>query len=72
LKKKRLTTLKTKNRLKEARFFSGKSQMQLYAQTNIHASTISRFECGYFEPTEQEKKKLANVLGVEKDWLFPK
>ena len=46
--------------------------MQLYAQTNIHASTISRFECGYFEPTEQEKKKLANVLGVEKDWLFPK
>jgi len=61
-----------KNRLKEARFFKGKPQIQLWIETGIHYSTISRIECGYIKPTEEQKNKLAMGLGVKKDWLFPK
>lgn len=64
--------LKMKNRLKEARFFARKPQIKLWLETGIHYSTISRIECGYVEPTEEQKKKLAEALGVKKDWLFPK
>ena len=63
--------LKMKNRLKEARFFAKKPQIKLWLETKIHFSTISRIECGYIEPTEKQKIKLAKALGVEKDWLFP-
>ena len=61
-----------KNRLKEARFFAKKPQIKLWLETGIHYSIISRIECGYIQPTEEQKKKLAKVLGVEQDWLFPK
>ncbi len=60
------------NKLTEARFFSKKPQIQLWVETVIHYSTISRIECGYMEPTQDQKKKLAKALGVEQDWLFPK
>jgi transcriptional regulator with XRE-family HTH domain len=60
-----------KNNLKEARFFAKKSQAQLWLETGIHYSTISRIECGYVEPADEQKKKLANALHVETDWLFP-
>ena len=60
-----------KNRLKEARFFAGKPQAKLWLETGIHYSTISRIECGYIEPTGDQKRKLARALDVEKDWLFP-
>ncbi|GAG53853.1 unnamed protein product, partial [marine sediment metagenome] len=40
-----------KNRLKEARFFSNKTQIKLWPETGIHYSTISRIECGYIQPT---------------------
>jgi len=60
-----------KNNLKEARFFAKKAQAQLWIETSIHYSTISRIECGYITPTEQQKKKLARALSVEVDWLFP-
>ena len=60
------------NRLKEARFFAQKPQIILWLETGIHYSTISRIECGYIEPPEEHKKKLAKALGVKKDWLFPK
>ena len=64
--------LKMKNKLKEARFFARKPQIQLWVETGIHYSTISRIECGYMQPTEEQKMKLAEALGAEKDWLFPK
>ena len=67
-----MMTMTKQNRLKEARFFSKKPQIKLWLETGIHYSTISRIECGYIEPTEEQKEKLANVLGVKKDWLFPK
>ncbi len=60
-----------KNRLKEARFFAKKPQIQLYTETGIHYSTISRIECGYIEATKDQKDKLAGSLGVKRDWLFP-
>ena len=63
--------LKMKNRLKEARFFAKKPQIKLWLETGIHYSTISRIECGYLKPTEEQKNKLSIALGVEKDWLFP-
>jgi len=60
-----------KNRLKEARFFANKPQIQLWIETGIHYSTISRFECDYLVPDEEQKKKLARALNVKVDWLFP-
>ena len=59
------------NRLKEARFYKRIPQIQLWLKTGIHYSTISRIECGYIKPSEEQKKKMANVLGVKVDWLFP-
>ena len=59
------------NRLTEARFFSKKPQIQLWVETGIHYSTISRIECGYIKPTEKQKKKLAEASRVDVDWLFP-
>ena len=59
------------NRLKEARFFAKKPQIQLWIETGIHFSTISRIECGYIQATEEQKEKLAKALKVNVDWLFP-
>ena len=58
-------------RLTEARFYAKKPQIQLWIETGIHYSTISRIECGYLRPNEEQKEKLAEALGVKKDWLFP-
>ena len=57
--------------MKEARFFARKPQIQLWIETGIHYSTISRIECRYIEPTDEQKKKLAAALEVDIDWLFP-
>ena len=59
------------NRLKEARFFSNKPQIKLWLETDIHYSTISRIECGYIQPTKEQKEKLAEALKVKEEWLFP-
>lgn len=60
-----------KNRLKEARFFAKKPQARLWLETGVHYATISRIECGYIKPTEEQKKKLAKALKVKPEWLFP-
>ena len=67
----RMMTMIKNNRMKEGRFFAKKPQIQLWIETGIHYSTISRIECGYIKPTEEQKIKLAKALGVKKDWLFP-
>lgn len=59
------------SRLKEARFYAGKPQIKLGLETGIHYSTISRIECGYIEPTKEQKAKLAKALEAKVDWLFP-
>ena len=58
------------NRLKEARFRVNKPQIQIWLETGIHYSTLSRIECGYIKPSEEQKAKLAEALGVKSDWLF--
>ena len=63
--------MKVKNRLKEARFATRMTQMQLWLKSGIHFSTISRIECGYIQPTEDQKTLLAKVLKVNNAWLFP-
>lgn len=60
-----------KNKLKEARFFANKPQIQLYLDTGIHYSTLSRFECGYLDPSKEQREKLAVALDVSEEWLFP-
>lgn len=60
-----------RNRLKEARFFKNKPQIQLWIETGIHYSTISRIECGYIMPSKKQKRILAEALSVKADWLFP-
>jgi len=65
-----MMTMAKYNNLKEARFYAGKPQIQLWIETGIHYSTISRIECGYIEPTDEQKEKLAKALGVEEGWLF--
>jgi len=64
-------TMIKNERLRQARFFANKPQIQLWLETGIHYSTISRIECGYLQPTEEKKVKLAKALGVKTDWLFP-
>jgi len=59
------------NKLKEARFFAKKPQIRLWLETGIHYSTISRIECGYIKPTEEQKEKLAKALKTRKELLFP-
>ena len=48
-----------------------KSQLQLMKETGINFATISRIENGWLKPTEEQKRKLAKALKVEKNWLFP-
>jgi len=40
-------------------------------ETGIYFSTISRIERGWLTPTQEQKNKLAEALGVDADWLFP-
>jgi len=63
--------INVKNRLKEARFFKKKTQVQLYLETGIHFSTISRIEGGYVQPSKEQRIKLVSALGVDEEWLFP-
>ena len=62
--------MKKRNKLRGVRFFSGKSQAQLWVETGVHFSTISRIENGYLEPTKKQRERLAEALGVDADWLF--
>lgn len=59
-------------RMKEARFKAQKTQVQISRLTGIPQPQISLIERGFWNPTEEEKIKLANALGVEIVWLFPK
>ncbi len=63
---------KLQNRLKEARFYADRAQIQLWLETGVHYSTISRIESGYVKPNKMQKRRLARALGVKEDWLFPK
>jgi len=57
--------------MKESRFYAGKTQMDLFVETGIHYSTISRIECGYLKSTDDQRKQIAESLDVQPSWLFP-
>jgi transcriptional regulator with XRE-family HTH domain len=50
--------------LREARFKRQKTQWDLRKETGIHQSKLSLIERGYIPPSEEEKKKIAEALGL--------
>ena len=58
------------NRIKTRRFLVGKTQDQLYLETGIIQSKISRIENGFVTPREDEKKALAEALDCTPEELF--
>ncbi len=59
------------NNLRKVRRAADKSQLWLMGRSGIHFSVISKFEHGWLEPTEKQKKRLAKALGVAVESLFP-
>lgn len=57
--------------LKEARFFKGLNQWDISVKTGIPQSKLSLIERGYIEPREDEKRKIAKVLGCKVAEIFP-
>jgi transcriptional regulator with XRE-family HTH domain len=59
------------NQLREIRFVRRLTQMNIFQRTGIWPSKLSAIENGFISPTEAEKIQLADVLGMDKDWIFP-
>lgn len=49
-------------RLREVKFIKGYTLFDLRLITGIHQSKLSLIERGYLQPTDDEKKKLAEAL----------
>lgn len=58
------------NRLREVRVVKRITQFQLRLSTGIHQSKISMIENGLVEPSEDEKRKLAQALGDDAKKIF--
>jgi len=54
----------------EARARKRLTQWDIRKATGIHQSKVSLIERGYIQPTEEEKKLLAEVLGLPVDHIF--
>ena len=59
------------NRVHEVRTKTRKTQAQISSLTGLAQPYISYIERGFWNPTDEEKIKIANALGVEVGWLFP-
>lgn len=59
------------NNLRRVRLSVDISQLELMRRTGIYFSTISKIERGWVKPTKKQRKKLARVLKVSEDHLFP-
>jgi len=57
--------------LREARFFKGLNQWDISVKTGIPQSKLSLIERGYIDPKEEEKRKIAKVLGCKVTEVFP-
>lgn len=60
-----------KNKIREARFKQRMPQILLQLRSGVHQSTISRIECGYIQPSEEQRKKLAKALKTPEKEVFP-
>lgn len=58
------------NRLKYYRFIRQKTQDQIFIETGIPQSKLSRIENMYLRPGESEKTVLAKALGTTTEELF--
>ena len=58
------------NKLKEVRFYKNVTQPLLALKTGIHQSRISLMENELVTPREEEKQKIADVLGVNVKDIF--
>ncbi|MHA2032975.1 MAG: helix-turn-helix transcriptional regulator [Candidatus Kariarchaeaceae archaeon] len=58
------------NKLREIRVLRRISQYALALQTGIPQSRISIIENSLTQPTEEEKKKIAKVLGLQVKDIF--
>ncbi len=47
-------------------------QNELAKVLGMNETVLSKVICGYREPSESQRKTLANYLGVEESWLFEK
>jgi len=57
--------------LREARFFKGLNQWDISVKTGIPQSKLSLIERGYVNPKEDEKRRIAKVLGCKVEEIFP-
>jgi transcriptional regulator with XRE-family HTH domain len=47
-------------------------QNQLAKVLGMNETVLSKVICGYREPSESQRKTLADYLGVDEGWLFEK
>ena len=59
------------NKLREVRVVKRITQFELRGRTGINPAKISLIENGYIEPTDDEKQRLAEGLGVSVEEIFP-
>lgn len=60
------------NHLREIRTSKRITQFQLRLASGVHQSKISLIENGLVQPNEDEKKKIANALGVGAEEIWDK
>lgn len=58
--------------LRIRRFTLQKTQDDIYKETGVYPSRLSRIERNFIKPTKQEEELLAEVLDSTVDELFPK
>jgi len=63
---------KMRNNLRFFRFFSGRSQQKLARELGISQPKISGLERGFGKLNKSEKKRIARILNVEIEAIFPK
>jgi transcriptional regulator with XRE-family HTH domain len=57
-------------KIKKAREDTGLTQRDVAAETNIHPSTIAKYENAKLEPDLEKLGILADFYGVSVDWLL--
>ena len=60
-----------KNRVRELRFKKQITQDDIFVETRIWPSKISRIERGILPATDQERKLISKALGVREEEAFP-
>lgn len=58
--------------LKEVLKAKGMSQSKLSALSELHHSTVSLLATGRLRPTEEQRRRVAEVLMVDAELLWPK